>query len=53
MIHGDVPADAHEGSPPAQDSWTLRLAALILFAALCGLVWWLTTLAPADDFSFM
>jgi len=53
MIHGDVPASAVEGSPPARDSWAVRLAALILFAALCAAVWWLTTLAPADDFSFM
>lgn len=56
MVHGDAPVstpiDAAD-AVNANDSWTVRLAALILFSVLCLGAWWLTTLAPSSDASFM
>src|SRR5690606_32834470 len=58
MVLGDMQIDATSAWPTdgikhAQDNWGVRLAALLLFAAICAAVWWLTTLAPTGDYSFM
>ncbi len=58
MVHGDqqlMPGiHAHPtGLRSARDNWAVRLAALLLFAMICTGVWWLTTLAPTGDSSFM
>ena len=42
------PAQAH-----ARDNLWLRLAALVLLLAISAGVWWLTTLEPVGDYSFM
>lgn len=54
MVHGNsrVPEDMLEQAVPARDTWRVRLGALALALAIAALTYWLTTLAPAMDFSF-
>jgi cytochrome b len=53
MITGDKPSDRGSATAvSARDDWAIRLWALLLFAALSALGWWLIELGRATAFSF-
>lgn len=54
MIHGNaqVPLQHSNVAINAQDTWFVRMAALLLAILITMGVWWLTTLAPAVSYSY-
>lgn len=56
MVHGDITTltSTPDTLISANDSWTVRISAVILAAAVSMATWWLTTLAPSGaGMSFM
>lgn len=51
MVHGDTVVVTSSEAVSTQDSWKVRLAALLLAIVIAGFLWWIWNLAPTGDFS--